>query len=344
MRGRDTRLSVERLILASAPLLLLLIILAVVAVVEPRVVHLSNLKEVVIQAFPIAILALGAMVVLLTGGIDLSAGFGVAMVAVAMVGSMGIDGNLTHGLLIALCFGLALGLVNGLLVGVLRIPAFIATLATFTAVQGVTLTRAKSGTLIVSDPTLLRIGTGSVAGIPFPIVIAAGVALVMAVLLRMTRFGVRTYALGSGDPDAARLSGVPVARHLVLVYVVAGLLTTVTAILLAGRTGIVAPNIGGVSLLLDAIAATVLGGTSIFGGRGTVWGTLIGAVIIALITNALRVAGADASSLDLWRGGIIGLALVVDAGIQLLRRRLEDREVSLATRGLGEDAAVGAPA
>ena len=284
------------------------------------------------------------MVVLLTGGIDLSAGFGVAMVAVAMVGSMGIDGNLTHGLLIALCFGLALGLVNGLLVGVLRIPAFIATLATFTAVQGVTLTRAKSGTLIVSDPTLLRIGTGSVAGIPFPIVIAAGVALVMAVLLRMTRFGVRTYALGSGDPDAARLSGVPVARHLVLVYVVAGLLTTVTAILLAGRTGIVAPNIGGVSLLLDAIAATVLGGTSIFGGRGTVWGTLIGAVIIALITNALRVAGADASSLDLWRGGIIGLALVVDAGIQLLRRRLEDREVSLATRGLGEDAAVGAPA
>ena len=344
MRGRATRTSAERLILASAPLVLLLIVLAVVAVVEPRVVHLSNLKEVVIQASPIAILALGALVVLLTGGIDLSAGFGVAMVAVAMVGSMGFDGNLTQGLLVALCFGLALGLVNGLLVGVLRIPAFIATLATFTAVQGVTLTKAKSGTLLVSDPTLLRIGTGSVAGIPFPIVIAAGVALVMAVLLRMTRFGVRTYALGSGDPDAARLSGVPVARHLVLVYVVAGLLTTVTAVLLAGRTGVVAPNIGGVSLLLDAIAATVLGGTSIFGGRGTVWGTLIGAVIIALITNTLRVSGADASSLDLWRGGIIGLALVVDAGLQLLRRRLEDREVSLATGRAGNDEALAAPA
>ena len=339
-----TRTSAERLILASAPLVLLLVVLAVVAVVEPRVVHLSNLKEVVIQASPIAILALGALVVLLTGGIDLSAGFGVAMVAVAMVGSMGFDANLPHGLLVALSFGLALGLVNGLLVGVLRIPAFIATLATFTAVQGVTLTKAKSGTLLVSDPTLLRIGTGSVAGIPFPIVIAASVALVMAILLRMTRFGVRTYALGSGDPDAARLSGVPVARHLVLVYVVAGLLTTVTAVLLAGRTGVVAPNIGGVSLLLDAIAATVLGGTSIFGGRGTVWGTLIGAVIIALITNTLRVSGADASSLDLWRGGIIGLALVVDAGLQLLRRRLEDREVSLATGRAGDDQALAAPA
>jgi len=337
-------MSAECLILASAPLVLLVIILAVVAVVEPRVVDLSNLKQVVIQASPIAILALGAMVVLLTGGIDLSAGFGVAMVAVAMVGSMGIDGNLTHGLLVALCFGLALGLVNGLLVGVLRIPAFIATLATFTAVQGVTLTRAKSGTLIVSDPTLLRIGTGSVAGVPFPIIIAAGVALMMVILLRMTRFGVRTYALGSGEPEAARLSGVPVARHLVLVYVVAGLLTTVTAVLLAGRTGIVAPNIGGVSLLLDAIAATVLGGTSIFGGRGTVWGTLIGAVIIALITNALRVSGVDASSLDLWRGGIIGLALVVDAGVQLLRRRLEDREVSFATGGAGNDEPVAAAA
>jgi ribose transport system permease protein len=325
-----SRVPIQRVVLAAAPLALLLAILAVVAIVEPRVVHLSNLKEVVIQASPIAILALGAMVVLLTGGIDLSAGFGVAMVAVAMVGSMGLEGGLVHGLLVALCFGLGLGLVNGLLVGVVRIPAFIATLATFTAVQGVTLMKAKTGTLIVSDPTLLRIGTGTLAGIPFPIVIAAGVALVVAVLLRMTRFGLRTYALGSGEPDAARLSGVPVARHLVMVYVLAGLLTTITGVLLAGRSGVVAPNIGGVSLLLDAIAATVLGGTSIFGGRGTVWGTLVGAVIIALITNALRSSGVDASSLDLWRGGIIGLALVVDAGIQLLRRRLEDREVAMA--------------
>jgi len=322
--------SLGRVVVAAAPLALLLIILAVVAVVEPRVVHLSNLKEVVIQASPIAILALGAMVVLLTGGIDLSAGFGVAMVAVAMVGSMGLEGSLVHGLLVALIFGLGLGLVNGVLVGVVRIPAFIATLATFTAVQGVTLMKAKSGTLIVADPTLLRIGTGTIAGISFPIVIAAGVALFVAVLLRMTRFGLRTYALGSGEPDAARLSGVPVARHLVMVYLLAGLLTAITGVLIAGRSGVVAPNIGGVSLLLDAIAATVLGGTSIYGGRGTVWGTLVGAVIIALITNALRSSGVDASSLDLWRGGIIGLALVVDAGIQLVRRRLEDREVAMA--------------
>ena len=326
----DGRVSLGRVVVAAAPLALLLIILAVVAVVEPRVVHLSNLKEVVIQASPIAILALGAMVVLLTGGIDLSAGFGVAMVAVAMVGSMGLEGSLVHGLLVALIFGLGLGLVNGVLVGVVRIPAFIATLATFTAVQGVTLMKAKSGTLIVADPTLLRIGTGTIAGISFPIVIAAGVALFVAVLLRMTRFGLRTYALGSGEPDAARLSGVPVARHLVMVYLLAGLLTAITGVLIAGRSGVVAPNIGGVSLLLDAIAATVLGGTSIYGGRGTVWGTLVGAVIIALITNALRSSGVDASSLDLWRGGIIGLALVVDAGIQLVRRRLEDREVAMA--------------
>ena len=325
-----SRVSVQRMVVTAAPVVLLLLIVAIVAIVEPSVVRPSSLKDVVVQASPIAILALGAMVVLLTGGIDLSAGFGVAMVAVAMVGSMGPDSTLVQGLVVALCFGLGLGLVNGLLVGALRIPAFIATLATFTAVQGVTLMEAKTATLIVSDPTLLRIGTGSLAGIPFPIVIAAGAALVVAILLRMTRFGMRTYALGSGEPDAARLSGVPVARHLVMVYLLAGLLTAITGVLLAGRSGVVAPNIGGVSLLLDAIAATVLGGTSIFGGRGTVWGTLVGAVIIALITTTLRASGADASSLDLWRGGIIGLALVVDAGIQLLRRRLEDREVAMA--------------
>ena len=337
------RLSIERLLVSATPLVLLAIMLAIVAVVEPSVVRPSNLEQVVIQASPIAILALGAMVVLLTGGIDLSAGVGVAMVAVAAVGAMGLEADLVHGLLVGLVFGLGLGLANGVLVGLLGIPAFIATLATFTAVQGVTLTRAKTGTLIVSDPTLLRIGTGELAGIPFPVVIAAVVAVVMAVLLRMTRFGMRTYAIGSGEPDAARLSGVPVGRHLVLVYVLAGLLTTVTAVILAGRSGVVAPNIGGVSLLLDAIAAAVLGGTSIYGGRGTVWGTLVGAVIIALITNALRSSGADASSLDLWRGGIIGLALVVDAAIQLLRRRLEDREVAVAA-GRADDEPLAAPA
>jgi ribose transport system permease protein len=340
MRSLRASLSPERLLVAASPLALLAIALAVVAVVEPRVLDGSNPKEVITQASPIAILALGAMVVLLTGGIDLSAGYGVAMVAVIMVGAMRDGTSLAEAAVIALAVGLALGLVNGLLVGVVRIPAFIATLATFGAVQGVTLTQAKSGTLIVTDPTLLRIGTGTLAGIPSPIVIAAGVALVLAVLLGHTRFGVRTYALGSEEPDAARLSGVPIARQLVLVYALAGLLTAITAVVLAGRAGVVAPNLGGISLLLDAIAATILGGTSIFGGRGTVLGTLIGAVIIALITNALRVSGADASSLDLWRGAIIGVALTVDAGLQVLRRRLEDREVARAADGeLGSMAA-----
>lgn len=326
-------LSWERLLIAASPVALLALAVLVVAIVEPRVLEGSNPKEVITQASPIAILALGAMVVLLTGGIDLSAGYGVAMVAVIMVSAMRDGTSLFEAILVALAVGLALGLVNGLLVGVVRIPAFIATLATFGAVQGVTLSQAKSATLIVTDPTLLRIGTGTLIGIPSPIVIAAVVAVVLAVLLRHTRFGVRTYALGSEEPDAARLSGVPVARQLVLVYALAGVLTAVTAVVLAGRAGVVAPNLGGISLLLDAIAATILGGTSIFGGRGTVLGTLIGAIIIALITNALRVSGADASSLDLWRGAIIGVALTVDAGLQVLRRRLEDREVARAADG-----------
>ncbi|HEY8584875.1 MAG TPA: ABC transporter permease [Capillimicrobium sp.] len=323
-----TSAALQRALVVGSPVLLLGLVVAVIAVVEPRVLEGSNPKEVVTQAAPIAILALGAMVVLITAGIDLSAASGVAMVAVSTVAAMSGGAGLVEAIAVGVLLGLALGLVNGVLVGVVRIPAFIATLATFGAVQGVTLTQAKSGTLIVSDPTLLRIGTGTLFGIPSPIVIAAVVAAVMAVLLRMTRFGVRTYALGSQEPEAARLSGVPVARHLVLVYTLAGLLTAITAVVLAGRAGVVAPNIGGISLLLDAIAATILGGTSIFGGRGSVVGTLLGAIVIALITNALRVSGADASSLDLWRGAIIGMALTVDAGLQLVRRRLEDRQVA----------------
>ena len=346
--GTPAMMRVQRLLVAAAPQLVLLLMLLITAVVAPNVLDPDNLEQVVIQASPIAVLALGAMVVLLTGGIDLSAGFGVAMVAVAMTAAMAPSltdpgHGLAYGLLIAAVFGLGLGLTNGILVGVLRLPAFIATLATFTAVQGVTLLQAKSSELVVYDQELLRIGTGEYFGVPAPIVVALVAMAVVGFLLRCTRFGVRTYAIGSRQRDAAALSGVPLARHLILVYLLAGALTTVAAVVLTGRAGIVAPNVGGISLLLDAIAAAVLGGTSILGGRGTVLGTVTGAVTIALSTNVLRVSGADASALDLWRGVIIGVALMFDAGLRTLHRRLEARQVWLADEpGASEDERAGA--
>jgi ribose transport system permease protein len=152
------------------------------------------------------------------------------------------------------------------------------------------------------------------------LVAAASVGVVAWAIMRGTRFGLRTYAIGS-DVEASKLSGVSFQRQQVLIYVVSSLMVMLTAVAIVSRTPVVSPNVGGTSLLLDAIAAAVIGGTSIFGGRGTVAGVLVGAVIIALITNALRVFGVDPSSIDLLKGTIIVLALLADTGIRAVRTR-----------------------
>ena len=140
-------------------------------------------------------------------------------------------------------------------------------------------------------------------------------------MMRHTRFGLRTTALGS-DAAAAELAGVPIPRQTVLVYGVAACFTFLTAVMMVSRVPVVTPNLGGTSLLLDAIAAAVIGGTSTFGGRGSVPGVLAGAIIVSLLTNALRVFGADPSTIDLFKGGIIMVALAGDAGLTKVSLRL----------------------
>ena len=142
--------------------------------------------------------------------------------------------------------------------------------------------------------------------------------------MRRTRFGLRTYAIGS-DAAAAELAGISVEQQTVLVYAASGLFTFLTAVMMVSRVPVVTPNLGGTSLLLDAIAAAVIGGASIFGGRGSVWGVLAGAVIVSLLTNALRVFGADPSTIDFFKGGIIMIALAGDAGLTRLSLHMRQR-------------------
>ncbi|HEU4657110.1 MAG TPA: ABC transporter permease [Capillimicrobium sp.] len=307
-------------LLQFAPVLLLVALLIVLGLIDSRVVDPENLRNVAVQATPIALLALGAYVVLLSGGIDLSAGFAVGLCAVVIAQRLAAGDGLVVALLYGLGVALAVGLVNGLLVGVAKLPPFVATLATMAMVQGVTLEVATKGVLIASDPTLGKLGGDEVAGIPVAVIATALVGAAMWGIMRRTRFGLRTYALGS-DAEASRLSGVNWRNQQILVYLAGALLVLLCAVLIVSRTPVVTPNVGGTSLLLDGIAAAVIGGTSIFGGRGTVGGVLVGALIIALVTNALRVFGVDPSSIDLYKGTIIVLALVADAGIRLARTR-----------------------
>ncbi|MBB4662420.1 ABC transporter permease [Conexibacter arvalis] len=320
MTAQHRKTAVLRL-LGIAPVLLLVALLVVFGLIDGRVVDPDNLRNVAVQAAPIALLALGAHVVLLSGGIDLSAGFAVGLCAVVIAQRLTGGDGLLVALLVGLAVALAVGAVNGLLVGYAKLPPFVATLATMVMVQGATLKLATSGVLLTNDPTLRTLGVERVGPIPVAVVATAVVGALMWAAMRGTRFGIRTGAIGS-DADAARFSGVDLRRQQLLIYVVSALMVLACAVLVVSRTPVVTPNVGGVSLLLDAIAAAVIGGTSIFGGRGTVGGVLVGALIIALVTNALRVFGVDPSSLDLYKGTIIVIALLLDAAIRIARSRV----------------------
>lgn len=311
----------SRRLLDVAPLVLLVLLTAVFAAIDSRVVTPANLVNIVAQATPIALLGLGMLVVLLTGGIDLSMGVGVALCSIVLAGRLDAGAGLMIGLLTGLAAMAVLGLANGLVIAILRIPPFVTTLASMVAVQGATLAFARKGVVIVKEPWLRWVGIERSFGLPNSIWLTGLVAVGAWTLMRHTRFGLRTTALGS-DAAAAELAGVPVSKQSVLVYVVAACFTFLTAVMMVSRVPVVTPNLGGTSLLLDAIAAAVIGGTSTFGGRGSVPGVLAGAVIVSLLTNALRVFGADPSTIDLFKGGIIMVALAGDAGLTKISLRL----------------------
>ena len=286
---------------------------------------MSNLSDVLVQATPIALVALGAMVVLVSGGIDFSPAYGVSMCAVLVGATLLAGGSLPEAIAWGIGGGVMLGLFNGLVIGVLGIPPFVTTFASLTIVQGLTLLLATE-TLIVQNPTLDALGSGSFGPLPIAVLVVGLVSVLIFGMVRYTRFGLRSYAVGS-NAEAARLSGVPMVRQQVLVYVFSGVMTALAAVLLVGRVSIIAPNIGGISLLLDAITATVIGGTSIFGGRGTVGGTLTGAIIVSLVTNILRVLGVDPSSQEFFKGAIIIVALSAEAGFRVLQNRLSSDRI-----------------
>lgn len=318
--------SARAFVVKFTPQLLLLLLLAVMAIINPRSVSPGNLIDVFINAVPVALLALGAMWILVSGGLDLSAGFGVAMCALVVGGGLQQGLPLPMVLINGIGAGLALGLVNGVLIGVLSIPPFIATLATMVGVQGVVLLLGQQGTVIVNDDFFSFIADARPLGIPMLIVIAVFIATVVATIARYTVFGLYTYGLGSNS-SAMESRGVPVIRQIVLVYVFGGLMVALTAIVLVAKVQIVDTNIANINILLDAFAATILGGTSLFGGKGTVSGTLTGALIISLISTSLLVVGVSAENINLFKGITIVVAVIIDAGIRSLENRHAGRSL-----------------
>lgn len=278
-----------------------------------------NIVNVLRQASINGILAIGMTFVILTRGIDLSVGSVVALAGVVSASlattstNAGVMGGPYPALIalgVGMLVGVAAGWVNGVIVSRFNVPAFVATLGMLSAARGLTLLYADGQPVPALTDSYRFIGRGDIFGIPMPIIIFALVFLAALWVLSSTKFGREVYAVG-GNPHAARVSGINVARVKLTVYIIAGALAGIAGMILAARTGSALTQAGG-AYELDAIAAVVIGGTSLAGGVGRVTGTLIGALLIAVVNNGLDLMGVESYYQQVIKGGLIVAAVMLD--------------------------------
>lgn len=301
----------------------LIVLVTFVGVLRPNFLQPSTLLQQLAGAAIIGMLALGMTFVVAIRDIDLSVGwmfnFSAVIAAKAMV--LGIDPWLAA--LIGTAFGGMLGLINGTLAVTLRIPVIIITLGTLSAYRGLSLVVNESRAVIPPDKTSLLFSVfdtrvlGLIPGIAIAFVL---LAVVLHVVLHRTRFGYRAQALGS-NPEAARLAGVPVVRTRILVLVLMGLIAGLTGTMFLGFRDAIDPVTGG-DYLLPVVAAVIIGGTPLSGGRGTILGTVVGALIIQVITSGILFLGVDVKWSTFVTGAVIIVAVALD---QIVRRRRERR-------------------
>lgn len=278
-----------------------------------------NISNVLLQTSINAILAIGMTFVILTRGIDLSVGSVVALAGIvsasfattsSTAGVAGAPYPFYVALPIGVLVGAACGAVVGIIVSRFRVPAFVATLGMLSAARGLTLIFAGGKPVPALTPEFRWIGTGNVFGIPAPVILLAAIFAASWWLLARTRFGRYVYAVG-GNPHAAKTSGINVVRIHFLVYVISGALAGVAGMVLAARTGSALPQ-AGIAYELDAIAAVVIGGTSLSGGVGRVTGTIIGALIIGVMNNGLDLMGMESYYQQVIKGALIVAAVMLD--------------------------------
>ncbi|MGW5641806.1 ABC transporter permease [Saccharopolyspora sp. NPDC003752] len=262
----------------------LIVVFVVLSVIAPAFLTADNLFNLGSQTSVNAVMAVGVTLVIITGGIDLSVGSVAALSGVLGVLLMAEYGfNPLVGVVGGILVGAVAGLVNGLLVSVVGLPPFIATLGMLSVARGLVLIATGAVAVFGAPESFRLLGQGVINSIPIPVLLIALVAVAGHVVLTRTRLGRYAYVMGS-NMEAARLSGVPVRRYTTSVYVLSGALAGLGGMIAASRIHSGQPNFGE-GLELDVIAAVVIGGASLFGGRGTVWGSLIGAFLVAVIRN-----------------------------------------------------------
>jgi ribose/xylose/arabinose/galactoside ABC-type transport system permease subunit len=281
----------------------------IMALASEHFLTVSNMLNVARQAAPIVIIAVGMTFVMATAGIDLSVGSLVALASVLIVSFFSFGWPTYVVLTLVLVVGLIVGLTNGSLVR-LGLPPFVVTLAALTTLRGIAFVISDGYATPIRDDVVLWLGRGQIGQIHVPIAIAAIAAVVGWIVLNKTRFGLYSLAVG-GREDAARAMGINVGRIKLAVYGLVSTLAALAGIVFTGRLGNGSPN-AGMALELDVIAATVLGGTSLFGGVATIGGTVAGALFLNFVRNGLNLMGVNPFWVQVVTGVILALAVLVN--------------------------------
>lgn len=301
----------------AGPLFALLLVVTIVSLTSPRFLMAQNLSNVSLQVSIVAIVAIGATLVILTGGIDLSPGSTVALVGCTLailVKNMGLP--LPVGIFLALLLGIGLGFINGFLCTYGKIPSFIVTLATMSIYRGLAFLITNGTPIFSVSPQLDPLFYGKLLNIPLPFYYVVFLYAITSLFLRNTIPGRAIYALG-GNESAARLSGIRVNQNRLLAYVLAGLMAAIAGVLQTAWLDSGSPNYGA-KLGLESIAAAVIGGASLVGGYGSMIASLVGALTVAVVQNGLNLQAVPAS----WQEITIGSVIILAVGLDMWRSNL----------------------
>lgn len=300
------KLALARFISVISRLAVLLIMMVVMSFLSHSFFTTNNLLNILRQAAPIFIIGAGQTVVILARGIDLSMDSVASLTGVIMATLM-VDNKVPFywSMLLSLGLGALLGLINGIIVTKIKLPPFVATFGTYLLFKGLTVLWIDGRVISGFSKDFTFLGAGRVFGIPFIIFIALLVYLIVRLLLRYTTFGRKIYAIGA-NPEASRVSGIKIDRIVIAAFVISAMLATFGSQLYISRINSAKEDFGE-GFALDAIAATLIGGTSFDGGVGTIEGTVIGALIILLLRNAMNLLGVS----GLWQGLATGLVIII---------------------------------
>jgi len=308
--GQDTSLGL---------LAILVLLAAVLSFASPYFLTATNLLNIGRGIAIVGIVAVGETIVIISGGFDLSVGSTMAAsgMAAGWLVTQGIP--LPFAFAAAIAIGIVVGLLNGTIISYGRINPLITTLATLAIVRGLGYVISGGRELIMSHPGFLAIGVGTVFGIPTIVILLVAVFAIFAWLMPRTLYGRYAYAIGS-SARAAQRAGVPVARWRIAYYLTSGALAAVAGLVFVARTGNAQPS-AALGIELDVITAVILGGTSLTGGRGKLWGTFVGLVLLGVINNGLILIGVKAFWQQVVKGGILLVAVLYD---ELRRHRAEE--------------------